>query len=203
MSRFLKLSLSVLTASLLSACSLHTHDNDYIRKGSMGSPLQLPSGVDLKSAQNYYPVPGKANTAEKPPSLIPPDSHLNRYKKKARVTASNDSLQVSRVKWGLTPSNKAILLLQEKQSVAYHCIGKALRATNLQVLTQDPSMSSYYFLDTPSTKQQITEKTPLYRLYVKKEKDGTSSVELLADTNKLASAAVAKRILQSVQQHLA
>jgi len=202
--RIIRYSILLGTVTLLMGCA-HRSD-EYMKKAQVVPPLQMPSGVNLKSEQNYYPLPRKPVVNTPPPSLVPPGSNLERYKESALepkvITPTiNKNNTFALVKWDDTPKGPT-LVLAEKPDSAWTRVGKALRATDYQVLDQDATMSSYYILDTKVTKQQITEKTPIYRVYVKKDLNDTSTIVLFSENNNLVQADIAKRILKALQQHL-
>lgn len=201
--RFINFSLLLTSVALIAGCA--NPDQAYVQKSHQVKPLQMPAGVNLKNEQNYYPLPSTAKSAAAvtPPPLTPPGCNLQRFEKKhppKNVSAANASA-ISIAKWSQSKAGEPILVLLEKQNKAWDSVGKALNATGYQILDRDPSMSSYYILDTKSTGNQITEKTPIYRVYVKADKE-TSKIILLSEKNKSVSAGVAKQILQSLEQHL-
>lgn len=200
--RFFKLSLVLITPILLlSGCQ--GGKQAYLQEAQQAKLLKMPAGVRLKDEQNYYPVPSVPHSANAAaPSLLPPGNQLERFEKKS-VThqASVSSRAISTVKWSQGASGEPILVMLEQQNKAWDHVGKALSATDYQVLDRDPSMSSYYILDTKSTGNQITEKTPIYRVFVQADKEN-SKVLLLSEKNGSVNANTAKQILRALEQHL-
>ncbi|OGO91871.1 MAG: hypothetical protein A3F10_00645 [Coxiella sp. RIFCSPHIGHO2_12_FULL_42_15] len=200
--RFLNLSFIIASIALIAGCN--GGKQVYLQQSQQVKPLQMPTGVNLKDEQNYYPLPNAASSHPAPPSLVPPNSQLQRLEKKtvpdsANVTSNPHAISI--VKWSQGQSGEPILVLLEKQNKAWSDVGKALSATDYQVLDRDPSMSSYYILDTKATGNQITEKTPIYRVFVQADND-TSKVLLLSEKNNAVSPGTAKKILQALEQHL-
>ncbi len=185
---------------LLSGCSIHPQ-TDYAKKASIEAPLTMSKGLSLRTTQNYYPLPRKPNLEAKTPSLVPPGSDLQQYKPK-KTAGLKKSKRFAMAKWSEADTGEPILVLLQKLPQAWAEIGKALHATQYQILDQDHSMSSYYILDAKATGKEVTEKTPIYRVYIKKGKNNSSKVVLMSETNKMVSAKIAKRVLGELEQHL-
>ncbi len=204
MNNFLKVSLVAGIATALTACShglLNSHTKDYQQQAKSVSPLVSTPTAQLRHGRDFYPVPaGKSTAPVKQPSLVPPGSNLSRFANGKKVAAKKTAITVA--KWSEINNSEPVLMLSEKEKEAWTRVGRALRASNYQVLDQDPSMSSFYVLDSSVTKNHITDKTPIYRVYLKEQKDGSTQVELLNEKNQPVTTAVARRVLGSVQQHL-
>lgn len=201
---------SMVSVALLSGCANHS-ETAYLKESQQVKPLQMPSGINLKDEQNYYPVQGRIASPQSTttPSLVPPGSDLQRFEESkntasSATTSTAAAAPASLVKWSQSAEGEPVLVLLESQDKAWRDVGRALKATDYQVLDKDRTMSSYYILDTKATSNKITEKTPIYRVYVQADRAaGTAKVSLLSEQNQPVKASVAKQILQLLEQNLA
>lgn len=200
--RFIKFSSVALVVGLIAGCGMHSQ-SDYAKKARVTPPLDLPKHVSLRSEQNYYPLPQQPNLKTKQPSLVPPGSDLARFSAKKKAVKVRKPQHFTRAKWSEAGQGEPILALMESQNTAWLEVGKALRDTDYQILDQDPTMSSYYILDTKLTDNEVTEKTPIYRVYIEKDKDNSSKIVLMDEDNNMVAAKTAKRVLRDLEQHLA
>lgn len=188
--------------SVLSACaqlSIGHHDQDYMKQAQFVKPLVIPPGVNVIKEENYYGVP---NVPVQPQaagvSLVPPGSNISQYQQQSHVknTAFHTSTSLTRLSNG---TETLIVSLPANQTWVQ--IGRALRLSGYQILDQDNSIYSYYILDTLSTNKKITQKTPIYRIYIKTV-GNNSQVNLMNQQNQPVNLQVAQRILTTIQQQL-
>lgn len=188
----------VFTSTVLTGCTYH--EDQYLRESQTVKPIST-TNTKVRKGKSFYPVPNiPAQTSTEAPSLVPPDSNLQRFEKKPKSAASSNKQQFARIE--SSGKGGQSLVLAEKSSLAWKDVGKALHDTSYQILDQDPSIGSYYILDAKSTGNKITKTTPIYRVLLKSD-GGNTHVVLLNDKNQPASADVSKRILKALQKKLA
>lgn len=190
--RFLFLGLVV----LLTGCDhipFHSKSHSYLNESAAIPPTSSAIGASIKPEDQYYPVPKISNMAlaKKMPSIIPPGSNLQRFAKKKPVVSATKKVKLT------TQSGQTVVVLNEPVDKAWKDVPAALAKTPYHVLDQDRSLSSYFVLDTPETNDQITEKTPIYRLSLS-PKDNETVVQLYSRNNRPVSPDVSKRILTSL-----
>ena len=76
--RYKKLIFWALGAVVLVGCT--NHNKDYIREAQAAQPLVSST---LKPEESFYPVPQLPPQNVVIPSLVPPGSHLERFKKQS------------------------------------------------------------------------------------------------------------------------
>lgn len=171
------------------------HDKDYIQQSNTIAPMTTTAGTGMKVGENYYPVPGKPNINQStPPSLIPPGSHLQE--------TSTETKNTTRAQLKTTDSGVEALVISGNLTTAWNQVNKALPSTPYRLLDQDRSMSSFYILDLPSTNNQLTRGTPIYRLYLQSAGDNVTQVTVLDQKNKPLSPDLQHQILSALQQGL-
>lgn len=189
--------LGLVTLLALTGCA---KKDAYMHQAQQTAALKMPTQVALQKAEPYYQVLHQINTDIEQPSLIPPDSHLQQS---TTQTKKKQSIKSAKTLAKLESSRGTpILAIAENQQNAWGHVGKALRATDYQILDQDVSMASYYILDTSTTGKQITEDTPIYRVFVKDNKS-TSMVMVLSESNERVDTQVTNRILGTLAEQLA
>ena len=198
--RYLKLVFSLAAVAALAGCT--DHNKDYLYQSGSVDPVVSVPGAKVKKGQNYYPVPNvSSGGVQSAPSLVPPGSDFQRFKKKAQRTPPKAHQKVA-TRLEKNPKGLPVLALSETQKQAWTDVGKALQKTAYKVLDQDPSMASYYILDSDTTGQRITKKTPIYRVYLKGD-GAKTNVFLLDKENQPASALVAHRVLNALRTKIA
>ena len=201
--RYLKFVFLFAVAATLVGCA--NHKRDYLYQSNSVGPMVAAPGVQVKKGQNYYPVPNVSSGAvQSPPSLVPPGSDLQRFKKKTKVTTTTTPKPKQKLATNFKkdPKGAPVLALPEAEKSAWTDVGRALQATSYKVLDQDRSMASYYILDSDTTGQKITKKTPIYRVYLKAN-GAKTDVLLLDEENQPVPTSISQRILNALQKKLA
>jgi len=180
---------------LLMGCDhvpFHSKSHSYLDESKAISSTGSVRGAQLKGARQYYPVPPIKNMtlAKQRPSIVPPGSDLQRFAKKKTSTIS----QLAKLE---NQNNKTFVAVNENINKAWKDVPVALSNTPYHVLDEDRSLSSFFVLDTPTTNNEITEKTPIYRLVL--VPNGVETVvKLESRDNKPVSPEVKNRILTSL-----
>jgi hypothetical protein len=64
-----------------------SHNLAYLREAQTTSPIVVPANVSIKPLQSYYPVPNAPTViTTQAPSMEPPGSDLQRFKKAKHTT---------------------------------------------------------------------------------------------------------------------
>lgn len=213
---FITMAVTSLASVLLGGCA--SHDSAYLQQSQQAKPLRMPEGVNLKEEQNYYPSPANnatvapASRSTEPP-LTPPGMPTSAVTPSA-APAQSPSLATATS--SPAPNNAAaaaqlsqnsegdpILVVNANEQTTWHKVSKALKASDYQIVDKDRSMSSFYVLDVRATDNKITEKTPIYRVFLQPDAAGMPTrVSLMSQKNVTLQPEVAKQVLQSIAQHL-
>ncbi len=198
MNQYLRIIFIGLLGGCLAACS--NHNTAYLKQSQTVHPIVAPSGVGIQPSQSFYPVSGSAGASSQPPSMVPPGSNLDRFKKKNSAEAAGLQKQEF-ARLFLDKSGQETLLINAKNQQAWAFVGDALHRTPYKVLDQDEGMNSFYVLDKAVSGGRIQETTPIYRVYLQSQGNQTE-VGLLDQTNKPVDSEIAKRILSDLQEKL-
>lgn len=172
------------------------HDQDYVKQANEVKPLKMPEGVNLKDEQNYYATPEYNAKPKSVPSLIPPGSHLEQF--------NSSSIKSQAVALNLNSDGESVLVMDQGEETVWPKVLSALKASDYQVLDKDRTMSSFYILDVQATGNQITEKTPIYRVFLQPIANGAKTqVSLLSEKNFAVKPDVAKKVLNHIALHAA
>ena len=199
-------SLGLFISTGLSGCT--NHNQDYIKQANEVRPLKMPEGVNLNDEQNYYATPEyNAKPRVQPnvqpniqpstePSIIPPGSNLEQFKNSSQNKQNNPI--------ALNGEGEAVLVMDQSEETVWPKVLSALKASDYQVLDKDRTMSSFYILDVQATGNQITEKTPIYRVFLQPIANGAKTqVSLLSEKNFAVKPDVAKKVLNHIALHAA
>lgn len=202
--RYVKLVFSLAAAAALAGCASHKYD--YLYHSKSINPMVSAPGATVKKSQNYYPVPNlpAGGSVRAIPSLVPPDSDLQRFKSKSKSQAQA-TLPVKKASLANLKQNKdgsSVLVVSENINKAWADVKKALQSTPYKVLDQDSSMASYYILDSVTTGEKITKDTPIYRVTLKSE-GAQTNIFLFNKTDQLVRSGVSTRILTALQKKIA
>jgi uncharacterized lipoprotein len=170
------------------------HDQDYVKQANEVKPLKMPEGINLKDEQNYYATPEYNAKPKSVPSIIPPGSNLEQFK--------SSSLKTHPATLNLNSDGESVLVLDQSEETVWPKVLSALKASDYQVLDKDRTMSSFYILDVQATGNQITEKTPIYRVFLQPIASGAKTqVSLLSEKNFAVKPDVAKKVLNHIALH--
>lgn len=201
------LSISLVTL-LLFACSAPKYasiDKNFVEQAKMSHKIVVPKGADAPQQQPYYAVPeGAGHIQAARVSLVPPGSNIPHYLKPSTKPSNNVmALQTANTEASQPRVAAAAktLTLPKKASEEWAIVGRALKKTPYKILDQDANMGSYYVLDVKSTGNQITSRTPIYRVSLKTAGKQTQ-VSLMDQFNQPANPQVAQRILGALQKQL-
>lgn len=201
---------SVSSILMLAGCShlpFHSKSHSYLQESGSIPEVQSTPTAQIKLGPNFFPLPPIDNiqVARQTPSLVPPGSNLERFKKQPAAPSASSAPAAA----PLAPQAKAlvqsqngltILSAKEPVAAAWKDLPKALAQTPYHILDQDESMESYYVLDTTQTKGQITQKTPIYRMSLVQAGSATS-IELTGRDGSPLPADISQRILSTVAQN--
>lgn len=194
MQRMIKLITIFTCVLMLSSCAHMNYSQKHYQKyvGTV-SPVIVPKGLALKKGEPYYQVPKITTTAPaKSVSLIPPGSKVLQYRH-----SKNQKIQSASInsQWSYSKNGRTSLKLPITPEVAWRKVEKALQKTPYKVLDKDSAMKSFYVLDTERTGNSITQKTPIYRLFIEKLGKKESQIAVLNRRSQPVNPDVAKRIL--------
>lgn len=198
---------SVCSTVLLAGCShipFHSQSHSYLQESGSIPEVQSTPTAQIKLGPNFFPLPPIENmqVARQTPSLVPPGSNLERFKKQAAAPSASAASAPTPQAKALVQSQNGLTILSAKEPVAaaWKDLPKALAQTPYHILDQDESMESYYVLDTTQTKGQITQATPIYRMSLVQAAASTS-IELTGRDGSPVPANISQRILSTVAQN--
>lgn len=201
MKKAIKLIIIFTSVLMLSSCAHMNYSQKHYQKyvGTV-SPVIVPKGLALKKGEPYYQVPKITTSAPAGPvSLIPPGSKVLQYRHSKNQ--KNQSALINS-QWSYSRSGKTSLKLPITADVAWQKVNKALQKTPYKILDKDSTMKSFYVLDTESTDNSITQKTPIYRLFIEKSGKKASQIAVLNRRNQPVNPDIAKRILSAIKKDI-
>ncbi len=198
-----------LILALISACTITlvgctSRQNSYLKKSNTISYVIAPTGESIKQERSEYPIPkfAMSKISNKPPSMVPPGSNLQRFNKK-KNTASTTAAQAEQKNFAVITQlkGKYMLIVAAKEKLLWSRVGTVLHKTTYEILDQDRAMGSYFILDSHSTANKITRNTPIYRIHLTASGSKTQ-ISLLSQSNGTVNSSVAKRILTAIKDNL-
>ncbi len=206
---------SIFPFVLLMACSrtpYHSASDQYLKETGSIPPVQSAPNARIKTGPNYFPEIAISNMqlARQTPSLIPPGSNLERFKKQpapsiapvasSAVPVTSAPKTSSGVKLQ-SDNGVTALMVSATVSQVWSTIPKVLANTPYHILDQNQAQAVYYVLDTTQTDGQITQTTPIYRMSLAPISARSSIIRLFNRDASAAPAKVSQRILNTVAQN--
>lgn len=202
-----RLLVSIVPLVLVAACSrtpYHSSSDQYIKETGSIPPIQSTPNARIKTGPNYFPQITISNLtlARQTPSLIPPGSNLDRFKKQSApaAAAAQKSSPASMVRLQ-TDNGVTALMVSATVKQVWNTIPKVLENTPYHILDQNQAQAVYYVLDTTQSNGQITQSTPIYRMSLAPVSASSSIVRLFNRDGSAAPAKISQRILNTVAQN--